>query len=464
MNLTHLRSYSGSGLLLGVLLVIGTLLMGCTQAATPEPAPTGTFSSGPAEARSAAATLTAEPATAVPATPVPSSPPRTVTLTFAFPDDPQLALLAQGLIDGYAAAYPWVQIVPEPLPAQDYQQLLVVEEQGRRYDLLLTTNLQAPRLIEQGVLLDVQPLIDRAAQPQLADFHRQTLVPWQRDRARYGLPISAEPQVLFYNRTLFDALGEPYPTAEWTWPDWFASARRLAATPATAQPVYGIANGGWTTAVLGNGGQILNADNSMTLLDRPEAAEGVQQFADLVISGVSPLPGTAGGPDPIALFREQQVATLPAPAGLAARLPADLPFEWGIAPVPSGPTRAVLINVAGLAIGAASEARQAAFDVMLWAVGPAGQALPGTAQPFAATVLEQPGAAPQASPENELITAAVAYGRTLPATPQWPEVANLVNTALVPVWQGETTAAAAYLAVAPEINALLASSTALSDE
>lgn len=436
------------GRLWALLLVIG-ILAGCAQA----PAPPQAQPSAQLPASRPAATRVSPQPTQAP-TAAPTAPGEAAILTFAFPDDPQTMALAQSLIDDYTALGTAATIAPQPIPSQDYRQALLGT--GRSFDLMLTTDTEAPALIANSVLLDIQPLLVEMAEPTPEHFHAVTLAPWEHGWSRYGLPISASPQVLFYNKSLFDASGESYPAANWTWEDWFASARRITETQSESQ-VYGLAIGGWTTAVWGNGGQLLNADNSQTLLDRPEAAEGVQLFADLVTAGVAPLPPAAGGLNPVELFKTQQVAMLPAVSSLAAGLAADLPFAWGIAPLPAGPTRAVPLSVAGLTIGADSGQQQAAFDFISWAVGRDGQRLRAQAQPHAASALQSPTPQPAGAPGGQLIAEAVQYGRTLPTTVLWPEVTNLVNAALVPVWKGETTAAAAYREVAPEINALLAS-------
>jgi maltose-binding protein MalE len=55
----------------------------------------------------------------------------------------------------------------------------------------------------------------------------------------------------------------------------------------------------------------------------------------------------------------------------------------------------------------------------------------------------------------DMIARSVDFGRTLPQIPQWPAIASEVNSALVPVFQGTTTAEAAYRNVGPKINELL---------
>jgi ABC-type glycerol-3-phosphate transport system substrate-binding protein len=431
-------------------------LAGCTQtSAPPEPSPPAQ----PLESASVVPPEATVPALSPIAVASPGATPNSesVTLTLGYPSDPQKETLVKQLMERYTSAHKEVRIVPQPFPAESYLPQLLDGDKARSFDLLITGDAEAPTLIEAGALLDIQPLLTQIAQPGPDNFYGVALKPWEHGWSRYGMPISVTPQVLFYNKALFDTKGEPYPTSEWTWQDWFACARRLTQPGDGQTQIYGLSTGGWTTAIWGNGGDILNGDNTFTLIDRPEAGEGVQQFADLIKLGIAPPPPAVGGPKPVDLFIAQKVAMLPEFSSLAATLPPDLPFAWGVAPLPAGRTRAVQARVSGLSIGVDSRAQQAAFDFIVWAVGAEGQALRAQLQPHVASALKLASGQAGATPELQLIQDASGYGHTLPLTARWPEINELVNAALKPVWKGQKTAAIAYQEVAPKINAVLAS-------
>jgi len=174
---------------------------------------------------------------------------------------------------------------------------------------------------------------------------------------------------------------------------------------------------------------------------------------------VAPPPSDAGGPDPIALFKAQHAAMLPASSNLAASLlDAKLPFKWGIAPLPAGTVPVSPLSVTGLSVSARSPNADAALAFAAWTAGPDGTAITARLQPFVAPALRSVAPNTTDVPGSDAISQALANGRTLPAITQWPMIATIVNEALVPVWQGQTTAKAAYSAVTPRINALLAAS------
>jgi multiple sugar transport system substrate-binding protein len=397
------------------------------------------------------------PSASAPAAEAPSTAAAATTLTYAFPDDAASSAAAQALIAAYTKARPGIQIVPQPLPAKDYAQQLLARLENNPPDMFVSLDTQAPALIKSGALLDIQPMLQGDNKLNLDDFQPLGIDPWQREGALYGLPSDLAPMVMFYNRDMFAAAGVAEPKPGWTWNDWLANAKKLTLTSGSDVSRFGTALMPWGAMVWGNGGDLISADGKRALLDSPEAAAGVQFAADMVnVHHVAPLPALAGGPDPVQLFKDQKVAMLPASSSTAGSLTqAKLPFSWAIAPFPSGKVAATSLSVSGLALSAKTKNAGAALQFATWAVGAEGQAATASALPFAVPAQRSAPARPSNVAGADMIARSVEFGRTLPQVAQWPAIANEVNTALVPVFEGKTTAALAYQKVAPKINALL---------
>jgi multiple sugar transport system substrate-binding protein len=429
------------------LLVVAAIIAGCGAAPAAAPAPTA----APATAAPPPTVAAAAPTTA------PSPSPTPAELTYAFPDDAASVAAATTLIKAYTSAHPEIEITAKPLPAGDYaQQLLVTLETGAP-DIFASADTQAPALINRDAVLDLQELLVGQGALAPSDFQPAALAAWQRGDSIYGLPADVVPQVLFYNQDLFAAGNVATPAPGWTWDDWLASAKQLTVRSGGSVSRYGTALTQWSAMVWGNGGELISADGTQTLLDSPAAAEGVQFAADMInVHQVAPLPRDAGGPNPVELFQSQGVAMMPGPSSLAASLlAAKLPFKWAIAPLPVGKVAVSPLSVSGLAISSRSESQQAALDFAAFIVGPEGSALKAGLLPFAAPALR--AAAPRAADVTgeEAILKALDHGRTLPQVEAWPEIKALVDKALLPVWQGKQPAAAVYRQVASDINALL---------
>jgi multiple sugar transport system substrate-binding protein len=429
----------------GVLLLTAVILAGCGAAPAPVAAPT---SAG------------AAPAAAAP-TGAPAANPQLVTLTFAFPDDQASSAAAMAQIAAYTSAHPDLQVTAKPFPAADYARQLLdsVDSNATDIDLFVSTDGMVPALINRRAALDLQALLAGQAAFKPGDFAPATLAAWQRGAAIYGLPADAVPQVLFYNQDLFTAAGIAAPAPVWTWDDWLAKAKQLTVRSNDSDTIsqYGTTVGPWSAMVWGNGGELLSADGTQILLDRPEAVAGVQFAADMVtVHRVAPAPQDAGGPDPVELFEGQKVAMLLGASSLASRLlVANLPFKWAIAPLPVGKVAATPISVSGLTISAHSPNASAALDFAAWIVGPAGSALKLNSTPFIAPALRSAAAQERQITGEEAILQALQNGRTQPQVEAWPEIKALVDQALKPVWQGQRSVQAAYRQIAPDLNALL---------
>jgi multiple sugar transport system substrate-binding protein len=324
--------------------------------------------------------------TGVPAAAAPPTAVQASTLTYAFPDDAASSAAAQALIEAYIKAHPGVQIVPQPLPSKDYAQQLLGRLDSDPPDLFVSLDAQVPALIKRGALLDLQPMLQSDIKLKIDDFQPAALDPWRRGDALYGLPSDLTPLVMFVNRDLFAASGVAAPQPGWTWDDWLADAQKLTVSSAGQVTRFGTALGAWTAMVWGNGGDLISADGKRSLLDSPEAAAGVQFAADMVnVHHVAPAPALAGGPDPVQLFKEQKVAMLPAPSTVASALAqAKLPFDWTIAPFPTGKVAVTSLSVSGLALSAKTQNAAAALGFAAFAVGPDGQATLGNILSFTA--------------------------------------------------------------------------------
>ncbi len=122
-----------------------------------------------------------------------------------------------------------------------------------------------------------------------------------RDGKIYGIGLSNQLMLLYYNKDIFDKAGIDYPSTSvenaWEWDEFVEIAKKLTLdvngnTPDDSNfdvaqvEQYGVAfnsmyqfNYMWATYA--NGGGIVSADGSEFLWDRSESIEGIQKVADL---------------------------------------------------------------------------------------------------------------------------------------------------------------------------------------
>ena len=110
-----------------------------------------------------------------------------------------------------------------------YQQ--IPDDWPEQADIILGSIFLWQELVDQGRLLDLQPLLENDALFAAADFYPGMLALYQRGQGLRGIPLGASVSVLVYNKDLFESAGIPLPTPDWTWADvWEAAGRLKSAT------------------------------------------------------------------------------------------------------------------------------------------------------------------------------------------------------------------------------------------
>ena len=227
---------------------------------------------------------------------VPSPPPvqATVeTITFvalgvAFGDRPYIPLA-----EAFHEAHPEIEVVVREATDFDYYG-------GAPAELIATSSadcfmefLWLPGEVRQAVL-NLQPFIDADPTFLLDDY-----IPWALEWMRYGgdlwgLPAGVSVEVLWYDRTLFDEAGLPYPKDDWSWDDVLLTARSLSGAKEGSRR-YGfiIWPGSRVVSLLRAVGGPLVDESAVPpsfRFDAPEVVAAARRLADLVQSEVVPGP------------------------------------------------------------------------------------------------------------------------------------------------------------------------------
>lgn len=110
------------------------------------------------------------------------------------------------------------------------------------------------------------------------------------DGSIYMIPKDCDSIGLFYNKGIFDAAGEPYPTADWTWDDMFAAAQRLTNPN---EGVWGCAistadDTGYVPYLRSYDGYFVDPDRVTPTATKPVIAERLAIWRQLIRDGVSP--------------------------------------------------------------------------------------------------------------------------------------------------------------------------------
>jgi multiple sugar transport system substrate-binding protein len=373
-----------------------------------------------------------------------------VTLTFSMWGAPEELTVWKQIVADYQAANPDITVNVEVSDWDAYWDKLKTQLAANTPPDMFA--MDAPLYLDyqsRGVLLNLQPYIDKKPD-MLKNVYPQTLSAYQTADGYYGLPRDFQTIVLFYNKDMFDAAGLAYPTADWTWDDLRAAAKKLTRDTngdgKTDQ--YGFIfdqwdmEVGWSEALWSYGGDIISADHTKTLIGEPAARQAWQVLYDMVFVDQSvPDANTIGqyGGD---LFQANVAAMTPMGHWAVPGYNTG-GFAYDVVPMPKGPaSRVTSVNSAGFVVAKASKHPQESFDFIKYVLSSAGQtrlAQLGFACPVLNTVAESPSFLQQSGStlNQQVFLDSLAYARMKPVFKGYDEWASVVGDGLGAVWRGE---------------------------
>ena len=323
------------------------------------------------------------------------------------------------------------------------------------------------RDLQTGFFRDLQPFIEADRTFDTDDFYPGTLEAYQWSSGQWTMPGSVFLRFIHYDKDVFDEVGIDYPRPGWTWDDFLDKAKRLTVREGGQVTRYGFVDpSGESLAlpmILGQAGPLVDqtADPPRPLLDRPEVAEAVQWYADLVlIHGVTP-----ALPEDLAGYMDLLVLA----AGKAAMTTGDALIAVGLEPkdrnlgVVSLPRGKVAINPVGVMGYAMSTGTQHPDESWRWLAFLTRRQIPSLAMlgvlPACRSVAEESGFWENMA-EDQVAAYQSALEHPFPQN-QMPEIETPLRGAIHAVLRGECSVETALAeAQAQALKALAAGSEA----
>ena len=169
------------------------------------------------------------------------------------------------------------------------------------------------------------------------------------------LPYDFSNVAIYYNKTMFDEVGVPYPTNDWTWDDCFEIAAAFQDGEPGDQTRWGLELWSWAWMMMGllhaGGGATFTEDNRSCIVNNPENVATLQRIQDEMAAGNAVHRGmTPAGLDSfvtgsIAMEMQGSWAAFYMLEGIGDA------FEWDIVKLPRGSTGLTSVSAAGGAWG-----------------------------------------------------------------------------------------------------------------
>lgn len=370
------------------------------------------------------------------------------------------------IAESFKETHPDVTVRFETIPAGDYTQRLTFQlAGGNPPDAGWMMEDAASTFANAGVLEDLAPTLTAAEGYDLADFSEPAMGLWRGDAEVWGVPFSTSPFVIFYNKDMFDAAGLDDPLAlaasgEWDMDKFQEVAKEL--TEANDAWGFEFKDGqGYDSRIMhalmppirAYGGDVWT--NQECGFDKPEAIAAVQQLHDMVFTDRSIVPPGENGD----FFSGNAAMTINQIS--RASLMADAGFEWGIAPLPTGPGgEAPVIGQAAIVVFAAGRQKELAAEFVAHMTNEANVAKMAQFFPPARNSVLSSEAFTTSNnlipaEQMEVVGEAIATGNVLPSHERSPQILAAMRPRVDALWRAEANVEDSLKAVCAAIQPLL---------
>lgn len=380
----------------------------------------------------------------------------------------------QELLKEFEANNPDIRVVVEYASWSEYWNKLQAQiAAGTAPDVMLIGGTHAHDYARRGVLEDLNPFLEEDPEaPDLEAFFPAALDLYRFNDGFWAMPRDCNTLGIYYNKTLFRKHGVPLPAPDWTWEEFHEAARALTIDESGDGRFdsYGFLCSfeslevNWGPWVWQNGGQILNKERTRAMLDSPEAIEAMEFYTGMVVNDrISPDMAQAAtfGSN---MFVTGRLAMSQEGSWMIRTFSRIDNFEWAIAPLPKGETRAASVNGVANAMYGRSANKDAAWRLIKFLSSPLYQeqlARSGTSIPVIQDVAYSPTyLSGDVEGKEYFLEQIETVGRVVDFTPGFARWESAARNQLELVWLGRKSVADAMRDATREINAILASNEA----
>jgi multiple sugar transport system substrate-binding protein len=314
-----------------------------------------------------------------------------------------------------------------------------------------------------GELLDISSEIKKE-NVDLSKYPKAVLDLYdQGDGKTYGLPKDFDTNAVWFNKSLFDKAGVAYPSSDWTWADFTATAKKLTDK---AAGVYGVAapidyQGGYYNSIFQAGGQVISKNGKKALIDSPAAVKGIEFWTNLMADGSSPTLQQMSDTEAETMFEQGKVAMYVSGAYWALQLYNNKAISSAVdvAPLPIGKKRATVTSGIENVGYAKTKHPDAVKKFLIFASGKEAadiEARTGTVLPAYAGTEKQWEAAMPNFKHLQVFIDAKKYAVPLPVQGNAAQWQGDQTKYLTPAWNGQQSVADAAKAYAQDIDQVLA--------
>ncbi|MFQ5906823.1 MAG: ABC transporter substrate-binding protein, partial [bacterium] len=247
-----------------VLLTLGLVMLGCVAPAPPAqaPAPEEEAPKAPEEAKA--------------------------KITWSFWGSPDEVAAHEDALEAFRKAHPEIEVEIMHIEWADYftkmETLFAAGKPEDIPDVMFVGGPWTQKWASLGVLEPLNSFIERD-NVDLDDYWPKLLAYGSIGDQIYGLSRDVPPNVLYYNKAIFQEAGVDFPDETWTWEGFLAAAEKLTVKDASGRVsryALGMEQGKYWYWLAQAGGSIVDdaehnfSNPSQCMLDSPESQRGIE--------------------------------------------------------------------------------------------------------------------------------------------------------------------------------------------
>lgn len=376
---------------------------------------------------------------------------RTTRITVMVAGDPEEIDAYRAVVDAFNASQG--QVDTELLPFAERDDLILrlgtSIAGGQPPDLFLMNYRYYGQFAARGALEPVESYLRDSDAFAAEDFFDTAMTPFRWDGEQVCLPQNVSSLVVYYNLDLFARAGLDPPNDDWTWDDMVSAAKELTRDDDGdgTVDVYGLGVDPEIIRVApfiwSAGGRLVDDEASPTrfALDA-RAVVAMQQFFDLrAVHGVTPTDEEAEAEDFESRFLNGRLGMLMESRRVVPTLRTISDFDWDVAGIPASDVPVSVLHSDAYCMTAGSDAKDAAWRFMEFALGPEGQRITaeaGRTVPSLRSVADGDAFLdPDADPANgQVFLDQIPALRAVPVISTWPEIEDTANGLLEEAYYG----------------------------
>lgn len=142
------------------------------------------------------------------------------------------------------------------------------------------------------ILLNLSDKIEKSDKIDLNNYPENLVNIYKNEAGdQLAIPKDIDTCAVWYNKTMFDEAGIPYPTSDWTWEDFREIAKKLT-NPEKNQYGTSIKPGSyqesWYSTIYAYGGEVISEDKTKSGFDNPKTIEAMQLIENIIKDGSMP--------------------------------------------------------------------------------------------------------------------------------------------------------------------------------